>query len=106
MSESKTTRCDDLLNKVRDIEHPEWCYLANRIERELTALQQSAPVGWMPIESAPKDGAWFTAWDDRHHCPVFRLRWIGKGFISDYEAWSGSVSHWQPLPAASTKENK
>lgn len=53
---------------------------------------------WQPKETAPDDGTVFIAWDDRRgHC-LFTMHHDGENWTTEYELWSGSFSHWQPLP--------
>lgn len=79
-----------------------------RIEREgwrrlLTALTSAPPApsvgGWMPIESAPKDGRKFLAW--RRHSTLPLIVFYNADY-DQYECSEGhlvfSLTHWQPLP--------
>ncbi|WP_156765747.1 hypothetical protein [Rhizobium leucaenae] len=76
--------------------------------RPIAAEQQGG--GWLPIESAPKDGTRFLAcgpdvpvdffhWQDfgpeHEGCPV---GWRDS-FIIVYREEANQVTHWQPLPA-------
>lgn len=78
--------------------------------------------GWLPIQSAPKDGSHFLAWcidtvteydeDNRviakdvreeYACVAYQIEWLG-GIVQF--PWTGSIvrnreyTHWQPLPKA------
>ena len=53
----------------------------------------SETIGWRPIDSAPKDGSWFLAWDYDGGFYVFR---DGPGFIASENP---QPTHWMPLPA-------
>lgn len=54
---------------------------------------------WMPIETAPKDGRHFIAYDPR--CGnLFTMHWDGDTFLTEYETWSGNFTHWHPIPEA------
>ncbi len=71
--------------------------------------------GWMPIESAPKDGTVIQAWHQVHKCPISVL-WKDDGFpyrgkrLNWYErtyttAWPEHVFfYWRPLPSAPSHE--
>ncbi len=66
--------------------------------------------GWLPIETAPRDGTVISAWHTVHKCPMSVL-WKDEGFpfrgerLNWYErsyttAWpERCFSHWCPLPA-------
>ena len=79
-----------------------WVALFNRVE---AALSASGPTGggWRPIETAPKDGVWFQAWDEKHNWrdrpAVCTVRWDGKRFADHLAFTYGNLTHWQPLPA-------
>lgn len=55
---------------------------------------------WQPIETAPKDGENFMAWDERAGCILFTMHWSDEDarWFTDYEQWSGAFTHWMPLP--------
>ena len=93
--------------------------------RILYTHPQDASAGWMPIETAPRDGTPFigygeprrgmgyaahtTRWEDYGEGSIARVWFLeGKGpkggfWYSEYD-WTQtwSPSHWQPLPAAPT----
>jgi hypothetical protein len=80
---------------------------------ELKAALSSAPQGWRPIETAPKDGTLVWGADARIPYPIYySIRWQhhgshGAGWYTSWDATyvSGAATHWQPLPAApATKE--
>lgn len=53
---------------------------------------------WRQRETAPKDGRPFIAYDPR--CGLlFTMHWDGEGFITEYERWSGTFTHWMPRPS-------
>ncbi len=57
-------------------------------------------AGWMPIESAPKDGTPFIAWDSKEESACF-CWWIddgNEGSPNGYGFEPQDVTHWMPLP--------
>lgn len=56
--------------------------------------------GWMPIETAPKDGATFLAWDG--FCCLGAWYPYGEEFlfwaIDGDEISAEDITHWQPAP--------
>jgi len=58
---------------------------------------------WLPIESAPKDGTRFIAWDDVHHTPIYDM-YVREGqLITECTRWSGKATKWtRPLPPPPT----
>jgi hypothetical protein len=54
-------------------------------------------AGWRPIETAPKDGRRFIAYDP-HVGMLFTMHWDDGEFLTDYERWSGRFTHWMPRP--------
>lgn len=73
---------------------------ANEIER----LRRASPPlqGWMPIESAPKDGTSIiiALTDDT----VSEAYWHRRGWVVHGEFLSDQQTHWQPLPTPPAKE--
>lgn len=59
--------------------------------------------GWMPIETAPKDGSWIVAF--RPGVQYFN-QYMFVHWNKAFEEWSipgsgvAGLTHWQPLPAA------
>ena len=76
----------------------------------LRALQAPAiPAGWLPIESAPKDGSWFIAISKWGR--IRMVRWADYGGdrypINDEDRmWDTQPTHWQPLPPPPEKDTK
>ncbi len=71
-----------------------------RRDRALTSAPPAPSVGgWMPIESAPKDGRKFLAW--RRHSTLPLIVFYNADY-DQYECSEGhlvfSLTHWQPLP--------
>ena len=69
-----------------------------------TTPQPAIPAGWQPIETAPKDGSDFLAYNPmtRKHVVVF---WKHDAWIFPELVFSSSITHWMPLPAAPKQEN-
>lgn len=56
-------------------------------------------MNWQPIETCPKNGRLFIAWDNRNHRLLFTAYWDGDhGLLTQNEQWSGSASHWMERP--------
>jgi len=62
-------------------------------------------MDWQPIETAPKDGTRFLAYEDGNH---YALEWCpdmpcGGGYwasyCGQYVTMSPEPTHWMPLPA-------
>ena len=59
-------------------------------------------TGWQPIETAPKDGTLFLAWEIREEMAVMQWNARCEAFriVADTEWFSGiKPTHWRPLPA-------
>ena len=78
------------------------------------ASDEPAPAlqGWQPIESAPKDGTAFLAWEREWRGP-FKCWWHVKNrneaYWMDFDDSDPQPTHWQPLPpppAASDREER
>lgn len=52
---------------------------------------------WKPRETAPKDGNDFIAWDPTFGL-LFTMHWKDDQFLTQHEMWSGTFTHWMPLP--------
>lgn len=64
--------------------------------------------GWMPIETAPKDGTPFLAYQrnggpDLYPCWFVNDQYEGAFWQNDYDN-EPSPSHWRPLPAPPSHE--
>jgi len=59
-------------------------------------------TAWQPIETAPKDGSKFIAWDRGQGCPLFTAHWNLEEaqWFTVHERWIGPMTHWMPLPEA------
>lgn len=66
------------------------------------------PVGWRPIETAPKDGTHILVWM-RHEAYGFKAEGVDTARWTDHNGggwvtWlSGTPTHWMPLPSAPTE---
>lgn len=74
--------------------------------RELWADAAStgtAPQGWQPIATAPKDGSWimlYVRWQDKRDIiGCGQWTWDGEGRKVWFWPWSNAPTHWQPLPS-------
>lgn len=75
----------------------------------LDAVREAMAQEWLPIESAPKDGTWFLAFEPDGQCDAhYACQYYGEGGEGE-PLWSSSCgqyvtvppepSHWMPLPA-------
>jgi hypothetical protein len=65
--------------------------------------------GWLPIESAPKDGRDLWLYVPKEEPPQVVGYWIGdepmpfwqyrEALVADVAGWIDSPTHWMPLPA-------
>jgi len=69
---------------------------AGDIARALTATASAEPVAWQPIETAPKEGAYFI------YQPAEKSGWYGlpARIVLNGDGGRRTSSHWMPLPAA------
>jgi len=100
-------------NAVRQVSGLPWPWPSLDIAEAdaIRTLSQPVADGWLPIETAPKDGTVIQAWHEVHKCPVSVL-WKDDGFpykgerLNWYErsyttAWpERAFTHWRPLPAS------
>lgn len=110
----------ELDNIAQDIEHAGTAGRVSEIAAQLERLSVAQGQGWLPIESAPKDGRMFLVWMDAVRCgedddgglmeldasecdfAVWRESEHG-GYVdamSSPRAEREQATHWQPLPAA------
>lgn len=66
--------------------------------------------GWMPIETAPRDGTEIDLHDGQYRvtdCRWYQYGWAARG-DRGWEALEGILepTHWRPLPPPPIKENK
>lgn len=91
---------DEYLDAVILLNEPE---ALQRLIDEVQALRSAS--GWLPIESAPKDGTyvmlWWPYWSDHamDGCWDDRGYWIGCRSLAE-RADGPQPTHWMPLPAA------
>jgi hypothetical protein len=67
---------------------------------------EKVKTGWLPIESAPRDGTRILAYEDGNH---YALEWCQefpepdggywKCFCGQYVTITPEPTHWMPLPA-------
>lgn len=80
---------------------------ARAIEAE--AMRRAAPQ-WLPIESAPKDGTRFLAYEngDTYGASIYALDEYGAPYWQSYCGQSVTYrpdpTHWMPLPAAPAQQ--
>jgi hypothetical protein len=66
---------------------------------ELDAMSE-----WKTIESAPKDGTWFLAWENDTIPKVITVYWRkhsrnkNGGWWTSFNMWKAQPTHWMPLP--------
>ncbi|MEJ1174253.1 DUF551 domain-containing protein [Agrobacterium sp. CMT1] len=76
-----------------------------RVVRSALSAQVQDVAGWQPIESAPRDGTQFLAFEIDGY---FNCWWHDNGYGEQYwmdEADSEpNPTHWMPLPAAPAKQ--
>ena len=84
-------------------------YIAGLVDHAAADALAAADAGWMPIESAPKDGtefqAWVGSWEPRcRFNPDTEAFEVWDRVDYDQDGWDACyldlVTHWQPLPAA------
>jgi hypothetical protein len=80
-----------------------------RVEKQAGNVQVP---GWLPIESAPKDGSSYLVWAGgvgmAHYVANYASGYPHNApFSENLSAWRAKATHWMPLPAApSTKEGQ
>lgn len=103
VGETGATRVHELHGETLTIfKDKELFEFAEKIAR--TALSAPAAVtGWQPIETAPKGGDWFIAFQGGEMYPC---EWAGDeeanrfGWYSHFDRSIEEPTHWMPLPAA------
>ena len=91
----------------------------NMARAAIAAMSRASPTreqsGWMPIESAPRDGTRVDLWAEgygrkpdmywrlveRHKTEGWTDDWYGRGALFG----EGQFTHWQPLPPPPTALN-
>ena len=71
--------------------------LAHIYDEKYRYVQPPLVQGWMHMSTAPKDGTRFIAYDPRNGL-LFTMHWNDE-WLTDYESWSGTFTHWMPRPA-------
>lgn len=65
----------------------------------LAAISEAKAGGWLPIETAPKDGARFLAWRKHATRPLIARYWKDFDWFEDEDGVHlYHLTHWQPLP--------
>lgn len=82
-------------------------FLNKEHARALAALLREAGEGWLPIESAPRDGTWFLAANDEvvDRCFFTTTDYCDPGWYFAFACFpldcggDERPTHWRPLPA-------
>ena len=103
--------CQKLSNLVAAIDqewHPEshgqhfTTELCNAIDAARAAADDLPANAWQPIETAPRDGTKFLAWDGDELLIVWWCdggRWISDNLQQFHPGEHENPTHWQPLPS-------
>ena len=88
-------------NGASPFSEPEIVYARKTDLEELARLRKERE--WQPIETAPKDGSAFLAWEDGDRGP-FKCWWHtdwprAEAYWMDNQDSEPEPTHWQPLPA-------
>lgn len=90
------------------------------VEPLYAAPQPAVAAGWVPIETAPKDGSYLLLWEQYSETP-FVGYWSGGSWSVSHEhvdaegGWDGAnvvdalsmpITHWMPLPPAPSTEGE
>ena len=90
------------------------------VEPLYAAPQPAVAAGWVPIETAPKDGSYLLLWEQYSEAP-FVGYWSGGSWSVSHEhvdaegGWDGAnvvdalsmpITHWMPLPPAPSTEGE
>lgn len=76
------------------------------LERTDAALTAAKAGGWLPIETAPKDGTRFIAWRKYSTRPLIARYWKDFGWFEDEDGLHlYNLTHWQPLPNPPKEQN-
>ena len=78
---------------------------AHHIEQDIKMVQPAQVPGWLPIESAPKDGSSYLVWAGgvgmAHYVDNYASGYPHKApFSENLASWKSKATHWMPLPAA------
>lgn len=94
----------DIIDRLRN--HVTYGYVPSAVRacmddaaKEIERLR----AGWLPIESAPKDGQWFLGWSesDGHHVARagYSATWVSLCWCQSADGPEEiNPTHWQPLP--------
>ena len=110
----------EILQVVQPFQHPG--YVVRRAvprplvdtDDEPAASTGTAPQGWQPIDTAPKDGTVLLLYAEAYHRIIWGRGWYFKGVPGDGEGWIAhsfytqpkddmigafEPTHWHPLPS-------
>lgn len=86
--------------------------MLNDLEAKVKELEAKVEGnGWLPIETAPKEGSQILIFEKRVYKldeeEMFIARWIEDGWYigdnDDVDCWAENPTHWMPLPELPTK---
>jgi hypothetical protein len=91
-------KLNTLASRLTEMGEYEAVDLIDTVVARLTPAPAEAGEGWMPIESAPKDGTVVIATDGKAVQESYFSGTAWRASSRQSELWS-SPTHWRPLPA-------